>query len=115
MRPADRLRACLSIKFVGQNEAQLQDALQTLLKASYSHVRREHRLTETDRIDFLVERTGIEVKIQGSLTQVMRQLRRYADSDDVDDLVLVTTRALHRQLPHTLGGKPLTVIWLPPF
>lgn len=93
------------------NEAQLQELLQqSLLSAGYA-VRREVRLTLADRIDFVVERVGIEVKINDSPAQVARQVRRYLTSDLIDQVMLVTTRALHLKVPAMVDG-PVDVIWL---
>ena len=70
--------------------------------------RREVILTDADRIDILVGRTGIEVKIAGAPLAVARQLQRYAHSPDIDVLILATTRASHcAELPPVLAGKPL--------
>ena len=68
------------------------------------------RLAPTDRIDFLLGGVGIEVKVDGSTAQILRQLRRYASSPQIEHLVLVTNRARHRSLPAVIGGKPLRVV-----
>jgi len=106
---------CEKLRFQGNNERDLQNALETVLSSSFSQVQREVSLGARDRVDLLVERIGIEVKIDGSPMVVARQLRRYVESAELDALVLVTTRAKHRALPRTLGGKPLLVVWLHPF
>jgi hypothetical protein len=74
--------------------------------------RAEVRLTPRDRIDFLVGRVGVEAKVAMSPDAVLRQLARYAEHPDVDDLLLVTTKATHRGLPTVVGGKPLQVLFL---
>jgi hypothetical protein len=64
------------------------------------------------RIDFMVDRVGIEVKVAGAPANVLRQLSRYATSASVDALVLVTTVARHRVLPdvlHVPDGAPVPV------
>lgn len=80
--------------------------------------RRRAQLNRTerhgDRIDFLVGRIGIEVKTRHSRTEVLRQLDRYAQSDKLDSLMLVTTRAQHRDAPDELRGKPLALVYLCP-
>jgi hypothetical protein len=92
------------------DEHGLQAGLADALDAAGLGFEREVRLTPADRIDFLVDRVGIEVKVQGSPTVVMRQLLRYAHSDRLDALVLVTTRRRHRGLPRTVGRLPLTIL-----
>lgn len=97
-------------RYVWQNEDQLQEGLAGALTASGWTVEREVRLSEVSRIDLLIGRVGIEVKIAGTVEAVARQLQRYAASDLFDALVLVTSRARHRAVPAVLGGKPVTVI-----
>jgi hypothetical protein len=112
----DRIaKVCETLRFQGTKEWELQDALDTRIRSTFSEVTREASLNKQDRVDFLIGRVGVEVKIDGSPMTVARQLRRYMESDLLDALVLVTTRAKHRVLPKTLGGKPLCVVWLPPF
>lgn len=61
-----------------------------------------------NRIDFVVGRIGLELKIDGSPAGVLRQLDRYSGADELDAVVLITTRRSHlRGLPSTLRGKPI--------
>lgn len=72
---------------------------------------REVALSKTDRIDFLIEGVvGVEVKVDGSLSSVTRQLHRYAQHERIRELVLVTTLMRHRALPTSFGGKPIHVV-----
>jgi hypothetical protein len=93
-----------------------EDRLQAGIAAALADVgvssEREVRLAPRDRIDLLASRVGIEVKVAGSAESAWRQLNRYATSDRVDELVLVTTRASHRALPREVLGKPLSVWFL---
>ena len=91
------------------SEKMLQSALYGVLELNGIDARREVTIGHCTRIDFLAARTGIEVKIGGSLTKVAEQLQRYAQSDQVDDLLLVTTQHEHKALEGTIGGKPVTV------
>lgn len=77
------------------NEAALQAGIEAVLVAAGATFEREHRLTETERIDFTVEhegkRWGIECKTAGVQgVPVWRQLIRYLPH--VDAIVLVTTK-----------------------
>ncbi len=62
-----------------------------------------------NRIDFLVGRTGLELKVDGSLQAVTSQLSRYAQADRVDALVLLTTKLRLCRVPPMLNGKPVVV------
>jgi hypothetical protein len=95
-------------------EAELQEALAALFAARGLEVEREARLGPADRIDFLVDGIGVEVKTGGSPAEVLRQLDRYLASRWVRELLLITTRAAHRALPATLRGKPIHVEYLCP-
>jgi hypothetical protein len=82
----------------------------------------EFRLSPTARVDFYVleGQVGIEVKTadsQGgaSLSAVTRQLWRYAKSDKISALILVTTRSKHMDLPSEILGKPVHVVYLSSF
>ena len=77
----------------------------------------EMPLCKRDRIDFYVPLrgdvvgVGVEVKVADSWTNVTRQLLRYAESEAILGLVLVTTRATHvKFIPDTLGGKPVAIV-----
>lgn len=97
----------LAARFNFTNEAELQEGL-----AEHLHdfaPGREVELNATDRIDFLLDGIGIEVKVQGSRAAVLRQLHRYAQSPSVQGLILITCRARH-SMPETLNDKPLLVV-----
>ncbi len=89
-------------------QAGIEDAL---TKAGFP-VRREVILAPKDRIDFLVGGVGIEVKIGGTLNDAIRQLHRYAASDKVSELLLVTSRLLLARVPSELDGKPVYAVYV---
>jgi hypothetical protein len=103
----DVVRVC---RFHYRDEDQLQQGLAAAFATTGLPVEREVRITPKDRLDFLVGRTAVEVKVAGQPESVLRQLQRYAASDRVDDLILITTRARHCSLPAVVGGKRLTVL-----
>ena len=87
----------------GQVAAALADA-----GLEYAH---EYRLAPRCRIDFAVGRVGIEVKKgRPVVSELLRQLRRYLASDELDAVVVVMQRAA--PLPEVIGGKPVRVISL---
>lgn len=70
----------------------------------------EVHLAEAGRIDFLVDRVGVEVKVAGETEPLLRQITRYAHRDEIDELLVVTTRRKHRALPALVAGKPVHVL-----
>ena len=75
---------------------------------AYAH---EYRLGPHCRIDFAVGRVGIEVKKgRPATTQLVRQLRRYLESDVLDGIIVVSQRAT--ALPDTICGKPVRQVSL---
>lgn len=95
-----------------QDEDSLQRGIWRTLAAKYpvELVRREAILDARCRIDFLVDGVGIECKVAGSRAEVLRQLTRYADFDEIEALVLVTCIASHTRLPDEIDGKKLRVV-----
>ena len=93
-------------------EAQLQPGIQELLTEAGLPFRREASLSRHDRPDFIAGSVAVETKVKGSPAEVRRQLARYAASDQVTELVLITRRAAHRSLVGQLYGKPVHVILL---
>lgn len=102
-------RAIANRPFWYRTEADLQAQVGDVALHLGMTAEREVRLSERDRIDLLIGRLGVEVKVAGATNTVARQLLRYAASDRVDVLLLVTTRLAHLQLPQSVGGKPLIV------
>ncbi|MEV4212568.1 hypothetical protein [Micromonospora sp. NPDC049662] len=106
-----------SKRFRYANETELQTGIEQVLADAGLHPKREVWLNDRDRPDFLVNQESvslaIEVKIAGANGDVRRQLQRYAESDRVDQLMLVTTVRRHLNgLTTEIGGKPLTVVLL---
>ena len=95
-------------------EDDLQRGIEEVLVAAKLNVKREHKLAKTDRIDFLIDTVGVEVKIQDSLTSVTRQMHRYAQYDEITLLVLITTKATHRGIPREMNKKRVCVLYIPP-
>lgn len=104
-------------RFRYASEARLQEGLAVALTQAGYNVRREVRLDARSRVDLIVEphrrleRVGVEVKVAGSRASVLRQVTRYLQSDEIDALVLVTSRVRHTFAP-IVAGKPLVVVQL---
>jgi hypothetical protein len=93
------------------DERSLQNQIEEVLRLHNVHFEREVRLSPKDRIDFLCGSVGIEVKIGGGTNAVQRQLWRYASNDRITDLILATTRSIHR-MPESILEKPIFVVHL---
>ena len=100
-----------SVRGVGTEDA-VQRAIEALLKKSCLAYEREVRLDKASRIDFMVGAIGVEVKIGGGISAVIRQLHRYAEFAKVSELVLVSTRASLARVPTELNGKRVRVALL---
>ena len=101
--------------FSYSSEAEIQDQIEFVLQHYGIPYEREVDLGSLGRIDFIVNgNIGLEVKIAGPKNTVARQLLRYAESDRIDQLVLATTKAVHRWSAKSFGGKPLQIVLLKP-
>lgn len=112
-----------STRFNYCSEDELQQGLAELLALAGYTAAREVRLSGADRIDLMViakgqqvdlrtpqpPGVGIEVKVSGSSSGIVRQLTRYASHQRIAALVLVTNRAAH-DVPTMLNGKPVFVV-----
>ena len=105
----EALRRLRSYRYLAATEDELQAQLAQALVQEGVAFAREHRLTAEDRVDFYLPRwrAAVEVKVDGSPAEVLRQLHRYSACADVACLVLVTRRARHGNLPSAIGAKPL--------
>ncbi len=108
---ADEILAALRAgQFTYTDEIALHADMSRVLDAHGLEHHREVNLGPgVGRIDFMVDRVGIEVKVKGRAADVTRQLRRYASSPSVDALVLVSTVARHREVPAEIDGVPVAL------
>lgn len=89
-------------------ETDLQDGIEIALKTAGLPFERESVLSARDRPDFVVAGIyAIEVKIKGTLPEAVRQLQRYTEHPQIHALLLVGSPYWIRQLPNTIGGKPI--------
>ena len=109
----DELRELLSrflIRF--GTEKTMQDDIEVILESAGVSFEREYRL-KPGPIDYLVDgHIGLECKVAGGNAEVFRQCRGYLACTEVAELLIVTKRASHSQVPATLGGKPVRVLWV---
>jgi hypothetical protein len=110
---AERLREVLgSYRYNHANERDLQDGIAQVLATRGIRFDREVVLGPKDRPDFMVDGIAVEVKVDGGLSDVTRQLHRYAQHAQVRALLLVTSRAQLGNQPGKMNGKPVTVLVL---
>jgi hypothetical protein len=94
------------------SEQTIQDGIAVALSRSGYEYEREARASAKDRFDFLVQGVAIEVKRHGAVNDLLRQLSRYAEHDEVRELLVVTARLQSTDLPSELHGKPLECLAL---
>jgi hypothetical protein len=94
-------------------EDELQQAIASVLTDCSIHFDREHQM-EMDRLDFRVGNVAVEIKVAGSVTEVIRQLHRYSQSQEIEALLLVTSKSRHRTIPREMNGKRVEVLYLNP-
>lgn len=108
---ADMLRQRISeeLRFSPcSDEYGYQDQLESWLKTTREFFLREVVLSKTDRVDFLVDGIAVELKVKCPANEILRQLARYAQHDEVREILLLSvTRAPLLKLPPTLNGKPV--------
>lgn len=97
-----------------RQEKQAQADLEEALTAAGLPYRREVTLAPGDIIDFLVgpagATVGIEMKIKAPRRAIYRQLTRYARSEELQALLLLTATPMG--LPPTIHDKPAYVLSL---
>lgn len=68
---------------------------------------------ECGRLDFLTaDGVAIEVKLHGGTNDLLRQIHRYAQLDQVKAILVVTSRHRLAQMPRELNAKPVAVALL---
>ncbi|TAL65835.1 MAG: hypothetical protein EPN79_11840 [Burkholderiaceae bacterium] len=106
LRDAADILAGFRFRFA--SEVDLQDGINQALFLRGIGFTREKALTQRDRPDFLLS-TGvaIEVKVAGSLSDLIRQCSRYAEHPDVTAVLAVGTPSWLNRVPQQLASKPL--------
>lgn len=79
------------------SEVQLHDRLaQALDEAGFTYVR-ERVLDAKNRADFWLAGLVVEVKVDGTLTEALKQVSRYIELPDVTGVLLASTKAWARR------------------
>ena len=93
------------------DEKSAQVALQAAFLADGIPHEREFSLSKADIVDFLIEGgIALEMKLKGSRSQILRQIERYAEHDQVQEIILLTGRCMH--IPDEINGKRAVVVWM---
>lgn len=88
------------------SEAVVQESIERALQNAGLEYEREAVLGPGNRVDFLVLGIAVEIKRKASARLIWRQLCRYAGSERVDAVLLVTGRAI-RFPAQEISGKPV--------
>lgn len=95
-------------RFDLDNEKVTQMTIAAVLGANKIKFRKEYHLDEKNIPDFMIDGLCVEVKIKGSKVAIYKQLVRYAEFDEVKQIVLITSKAV--RLPLVINNKPAQVI-----
>lgn len=106
-KPMELLQLLRSKRFDLHNEKILQGQMEEALKAKGITFQREVTLSPGNIIDFMSGHTGIEVKIAGSPKAIYKQLERYAQHEEVGEIILVTNKALALK---EVNHKPVHIV-----
>ena len=107
MNQIELVRAAIATRrFRFASEEELQAGIAQAFAEDGLAYEREVCLGPPGRIDFLVDGgIGVEVKVDGSPSEVARQLLRYSYCSQITALILVASKAsLGREIGTTLGG-----------
>lgn len=91
-------------------EMGLQNGIATVLTEHRIPFKRE-LIAGNDRYDFFCDGVVIEVKRDGSFSEVLRQVERYCKSPTVDAVVIASSKRWPNE-PVTFHGKPVRVLHL---
>jgi len=95
------------------SEKDLQDGIEAMLTAEEIPFQRERAISAPDRPDFLVDgNLAVEVKIKGSLAQLLRQASRYAAHPEIAGIVVVGSPRWLAGVPSMLCDKPVRAVRL---
>lgn len=105
---SDLMATLRDARFLCFDEAELQLAVARLLGDAKIGYQREVRLSERDRVDFLVDGgIALELKVSTTGKNLLRQVLRYAEHDAVRKIVIGSTTHHGLCLPAEANGKPV--------
>ena len=89
-------------------EAASHQAIAALLAGHGMDVQTEVRLSPKSRVDLMVGSIAIEVKTGHRRADILRQINRYSQIDEVSEVILATAIAFPKSIKK-LGGKKLHI------
>lgn len=96
-------------KDVDHREKVMQENLEIFCKKEKFSICREYKLEEgLGVIDFYCDGIGVELKTQGSVRSIYRQLRKYMQSEEIEAIVLLCTFPV--SLPDSINGKKIVIV-----
>lgn len=107
------LRALRSLRIIraGQDEVDLQDAIEGMLRHYGLPTQREYRFGPRCRADIWCDGVVVEIKKQRPvLGDLVAQITRYAAQPGCREIIVVLQRSV--LLPDSIGGKPVHVLSL---
>lgn len=100
-------------KYSCHTEKSLQDGIEAVFIAREVEFKRELHISKKDRPDFIMPNgIAIEVKIQGTLSQFLRQASRYLLDEKITELILVGTPHWINSVPPLLHNKSISKLRL---
>nr|EES53262.1 MAG: hypothetical protein UBAL3_80150051 [Leptospirillum ferrodiazotrophum] len=104
----DLISSLFRLRFRYTTERDLQNGFEKVFLEKDIPFVREYPVTTADRLDFWVDGgIALEVKIKGSLPDLIRQIARYARHKDVREILVVGTPRWIPQVPATIEGTPV--------
>lgn len=94
------------------NEKILQNDIAEVFIDNNICFKKEVKIDDKNTIDFMIDGLAIEIKITSNVSKmsIYRQVERYAKSDKVDAILLMTSKTM--TLPMDINNKPIYVLSL---
>ena len=98
----------IKVGFLPQ-ETQIHSIIAESLVNNGIEFQHEYRLSSDSRIDFLFGNIGIEVKKSTVKDKdLLKQLKKYSESDKVSKIILVTTKSVN--IPSFINNKQIYIV-----
>ncbi|MHB8370642.1 MAG: hypothetical protein ACYDBP_13320 [Leptospirales bacterium] len=108
MTSLDLISSIQRVRFRYVTERDLQNGIETLFGKFDIPYFREYSMGSADRPDFLVDGgIALEVKIKGSLPELLRQISRYGLHREIREILVVGTPRWIPRVPAEIEGKPV--------